>query len=166
MNIYEIPDRYKEILSLLEESDDESLQDAVDNALLDLKDELQEHAENLGMILHNINAENISAKFEIDRLKKLTEERVRRYNALKNAVRKAMIDTDVKRIDTGTSVFSLRAGSKVVEIVDESKLDADYLKVEVITKPIKADIKKAIEAGLIPDDVAKIVTNEKTLTIK
>ena len=120
MNIYEIPDRYKEMLSLLEESDDESLQEAVDNALLDLKDELQEHAENLGRILHNINAENISAKFEIDRLKKLTEERVRRYNALKNAVRKAMIDTDVKRIDTETSVFSLRAGSKVVEIVDES----------------------------------------------
>lgn len=166
MNIYELPDRYKEMLALLDECDDESMQEAVDNAIAELKGDLASHAENLGKSMASLQASNAAIKCETERLKKLADSRTKAYDAIKNGLRKAMIETDTQKINTELFTFSLRKGSQSVEIVDESKIPDEYMKVEVITKPIKNDIKAAIASGLITEDAARIVTGDRTLTMK
>jgi len=175
LNIYEIPAMYREIVNLAEESDDESLQEAVGNAISEIKDDLKNHAENLGKWMSNLSAENVAAKAEIERLKALVASRERRYNAIKSGLLQAMVETNTPKISTGLYAFSLRKGSESADVIDVDLLPIDFVDVQTIVKAKKADIKKQIkkqrEEGydgelLITEKMARITTGDKTLTVK
>lgn len=166
MNIYEIPDRYKEMISLTDDCDDESLAEAIENTIQGMKEELSVHAENLGKTLVNISAEMQSAKLEIERLSKISESRKRKYELIKNAIKRAMIEMDIQKMQTPLNTFSLRKGRESVEIVDEDSLPEDCSSVSVVVKPDKKMIKQKIDSGEIKEDVARLVRGETTLNIK
>lgn len=166
MNIYEIPWRYQEMVSLLDQEGDEGLEEAVANALDQIKNDLKAQAESLGKLLSNMSASNAAIKNEIDRLKGLLDDRSRRYDLLKNAIKKAMIETNQRKITTDLYTFSIRKGRPLVVVKDESKLPDEYIKIEVESSPVKAEIKKGIDAGLISSDIAYLETSDESLSIK
>lgn len=166
MSLYQIKDTYNILLAALDDDQSESMQDAVANAFEQLGGELKEHAEELGKWLANQDAMILGASAEIERLKSIVASRKNAQARLKSALRDVMVLSDTRKIDTELFVFSLRKGAQSVEVIDAAKLGDEYVTVKVTEAPDKAAIKKGIEAGLIADDIAKLVRGPDSLIIK
>lgn len=171
--IYDIPERYRAIMSM--ESDDEGMQEAISNAIADLMTEQADGAEIAAKMIAEMSTINDALSAEIDRLKTLKARRENRCESLKDSVRASMIATGINSIETSVGTFKLRAGSERTVINDESALIelatsderfSECIKCEVITKPVLASIKPMIKSGLIPDAVASIVRGDPTISIK
>lgn len=175
--IYNIPSEYRKLNEILESEGDESegLQEAIQEAFLELMQDMANGAEVAVKIIRSAEAMNAALDFEIDRLAKIKNARKLRIDNAKNAVRSAMVATDTQKIETTLGTFSLRKGSERTEIVDlealiqlsiDNEEAAESVKVEVVRKPVAKEVKRLIQAGIIEESIAKLVRGDKTLTLK
>jgi membrane glycosyltransferase len=171
--IYDIPERYRAIMSM--SSEDEGMAEAISNAIDELMSEQADGAEIAAKMIAEMRAINDALSAEIDKLKTLKARRENRCESLRECVRKSMIATGINSIETSVGTFKLRAGSERTVVNDETALVdlatsderfSECIKCEVITKPVLASIKHLIKSGLIPDAVASIVRGEPTISIK
>lgn len=171
--IYDIPARYRELMSM--QSDDEGMEEAIENALSELMSEQADGADIAAKMIAEMNAINAAMTEEIERLRMIKLRREYRCGALKNAVLQSMLATGIRSIETTTGTFKIRAGSERTVINDEPALIelatkddrfSECIKCEVITKPVLANIKPMIKDGLIPESIAAVVRGENTISFK
>jgi len=103
-----------------------------------------------------------------ERIKNL-KERADRYNREQEVLTKAMYRclnmVNQKSYKTVEATYSIRAGTKRVEIEDEQAIPTQLTTVKTITSPDKEAIKAALEAGeIVPG--ATLVTGEETLSVR
>lgn len=166
MNLYEIPDKYISLMEIMEDCEEANLKEAIENSMEDIKDNLSECLADLAKVIINIRSGIDARNSEIARLSAISQREENKLNHIKSTIKAAMIATEVKNIKTDLLSFSIQKGRESTKVFDESRLSDEYLKVEIISKPILKDVKKGIEAGLIPEDVAKIVVGEPSLSVK
>ncbi len=145
MKLYEIRD---EILLLEEiDADTPDMAEAIKNSMDDLEMELEEKVDNIIKLMKSIDTDIDVIKGEINRLKNRVNIFNNRKQALKSYVVSTMESIGKKKIETPLYTVSTVKGRDSVIIDNASELPGDYVKVEVIEKPDKTAILKAIKSG-------------------
>jgi len=143
MNLYEITREALELASLLET---EELTPELEQALVINQDQLQAKANNYAKVIVNIQSDADAIDNEIKRLKAMKESKDRAITRLKEAVKNAMLVSNIEKIESPLFKLSIRK-SEAVEVDMLEGLPSEFLNVKNVVTPDKIAIKEAIKRG-------------------
>lgn len=155
MKLYEITDIYLNLESIDDEID-------VSAALAEVDGELEDKLENIAKLIRNLEAEAKAYEDEEKRLKAQKQAAKNRIESLKRYVKGSLETIGKDKVEAGIFKWSLQYSRERVEITDETKIPDKYFAIEI--KPLKSEIKKAIEEGVITEG-AEIV-RDKSLRLR
>jgi hypothetical protein len=167
---YDIKSEFFEIQQLLENEEfNEETGELIDNSetikqlLNEIVDERDSKADNIAYLIKEANDTELALKEEVTRLNKRKKMFIRQQDSLKQ-----LLDFLLggKKLKTNRFTFSYTKSTSV-NILDESLISEEYMKIETTKTPIKKDIKEAI-ANLKEDETfagAELVT-KTTLGVK
>ena len=128
--------------------------DAVDAAL-------EEKLESTAKVIRNLEAEADALEAEEKRLKARKTAVRNRIADIKGYVQENLEAMGKDKVTSGIFKWSIQANAPSVNILDESLIPDDYWKIE--RKPMKTEIKKAIEAGELTEGVELVRTKSLRL---
>ena len=145
MTLYEMKQAAINLYEMLQadEIDEQAYNDTMEGIGAD------EKLEDYIYVIKQYEADNVTIKTEIDRLKTNKEKNDKAIDRMKKAVVDFMNATGQKKANAGTFKLSLRKSESTV-ITDETKIPSEYL----VPQPPKVDktaIKKAIKLGIKVD---------------
>jgi DNA repair exonuclease SbcCD ATPase subunit len=143
MNLYEITREALELASLLET---EELTPELEAALVINQEHLQTKAGNYAKVIANIQSDADAIETEIKRLKAMKDSKERAITRLKEAVREAMLVSNIDKIESPLFKLSLRR-SESVEVDLVEALPSDFRNVKNVITADKVAIKEAIKRG-------------------
>ena len=155
MKLYELTEIYENI---------ENLDDDVNvaSALATVDGELEDKLESIAKMIKNLDAKAKAYEDEEKRLKAQKLATKNRIGDIKRYVKENLEAIGKDKVEAGIFKWSLQFGRGRVEITDETKIPDEFFVTEV--KPLKTEIKKAIEEGVITEG-AEIV-REKSLRLR
>lgn len=155
MRLYEITEMYAAM---------EALDDSVDitAALENIGGALEEKLENVAKLVRNLEAEAKAYEEEEKRLRAQKQAAKNRVESIKRYVKESLEEIGRDKVEAGIFKWSLQNGPGRVEITDETKIPEEFFVTEI--KPLKSEIKKAIEEGIITEG-AEIV-RDKSLRLR
>ena len=156
MKLYEIKKEYDELLSLLDDADEQEEKNIM-HQLHALEWERSEKLENIAKYMQRLDGQMDVLDKEIARLNSLKKTHERKKDSLKKYVCFNLISDWIMKMDTDLFRFSFR-NSQSVEVIDEESIPQEYIKEKVTTSIDKVAIKKAIKEW---KDVQGAVINEK-----
>jgi DNA repair exonuclease SbcCD ATPase subunit len=143
MNLYEITREALELASLLET---EELTPELEAALVINQEHLQTKVGNYAKVIANIQSDADAIETEIKRLKAMKDSKERAITRLKEAVREAMLVSNIDKIESPLFKLSLRRIESVeVDLVEA--LPSDFRNVKNVITADKVAIKEAIKRG-------------------
>ena len=144
MKLYEISERYRNLVELLE---DESIdEEAVVAALEEVEGEFAEKALNIARILKNIEAQIMVLTSEMDRLAKLKKVFTNKHNRLKTYLEMQMLVSGIEKIADPVLPLALRIAPASVEVDPGAKVPEQYL-IPQEPKIDKRGLLEALKAG-------------------
>lgn len=155
MKLYEIAEMYEAMESLDENID-------ITTALENIDGALEEKLEDIAKLVRNLEAEAKAYEEEEKRLRAQKQAAKNRVESIKRYVKENLEEIGRDKVEAGIFKWSLQNGPGRVEITDETKIPDEYFVKEI--KPLKAEIKKAIEEGIITEG-AEIV-RDKSLRLR
>ncbi|WP_322630527.1 siphovirus Gp157 family protein [Aedoeadaptatus coxii] len=155
MKLYELTEIYENI---------ENLDDDVNvaSALATVDGELEDKLESIAKMIKNLNATAAAYEEEEKRLKAQKIAVKNRVDDIKRYVKENLEAIGKDKVEAGIFKWSLQFGPGRVEITDETKIPKEFFVTEV--KPLKTEIKKAIENGVITEG-AEII-REKSIRLR
>lgn len=155
MKLYELTEIYENI---------ENLEDDVDvaSALATVDGELEDKLESIAKMIKNLDATAKACEDEEKRLKARKMAIKNRIDDIKRYVKENLEAMGKDKVEAGIFKWSLQYGPGRVEITDETKIPDEFFVTEV--KPLKTEIKKAIENGEITEG-AEII-REKSIRLR
>ena len=144
-SIYQISERYNNVLALLD--DDDVSQDDIANALAEVMDDVVSKGETGIMYCRKLQGTIDAAKAEkkkIDAYIKALESRKKR---LEGAYMQAMEMMKMKSIMTARGEMKIKKNPPAVIIDDVTKIPTQYMRQKVEIAPDKAAIKAALKSG-------------------
>ena len=144
-SIYQISERYNNVLALLD--DDDVSQDDIADALTEVMDDVVSKGENGIMYFRKLQGTIDAAKAEkkkIDAYIKALESRKKR---LEGAYMQAMEMMKMKSIMTARGEMKIKKNPPAVIIDDVAKIPTQYMRQKVEITPDKAAIKAALKSG-------------------
>lgn len=143
MNLYEITREAMELASLLEI---EELTPELEQALIINQDQLQAKANNYAKVIVNIQSDADAIDDEIKRLKAMKESKERAITRLKEAVKNAMLVSNIEKIESPLFKLIIRK-SEAVEVDMLEGLPSEFVNIKNVVTPDKIAIKDAIKRG-------------------
>ena len=143
MNLYEITREALELASLLET---EELTPELEAALVINQEQLQAKAGNYAKVIANIQSDADAIDTEIKRLKAMKESKERAIDRLKDAVKNAMLVSNIDKIESPLFKLALRR-SESVEVDLVEALPSDFRNIKNVVTADKVAIKEAIKRG-------------------
>lgn len=164
MKLYEIANNYQKVLQLAEagELDEQTAKDTLES----ISGEFSEKAKNCMMIVRQLESDSAGIKAEIDRLKELQEQTNKSAESLKDYIKMGMESVGSDRLDLGLFKLTLKAPSKVVEIVDATLIPADYWRVVPETKAVDKSLLSTMMKNGKEIPGAKLIDGKRALLIK
>lgn len=155
MRLYEITDIYANL---------EAIEDDVDisSALANVEGALEDKLESIAKVIKNLDAMAEAYEDEERRLRDKKLAAKKRIDGLKKYVKNNLEVIGKDKMEAGIFKWSLQYSPPKLVITDESKIPDEFFVIE--RKPIKSEIKKAIEAEQTIDG-AEIV-REKHLRLR
>lgn len=152
-HLYEITENARELQKLAELSDesDETMAQAIADTWEAIEGEFKEKAISLVHVTKLIATDADAIDAEIKRLQARKKAYTNKIESLKNYLRVNMEASDISKIECPLFTITLGKPRDVVVIDDESKIPADYLKIETLQAPMKKEILDALKSG---EDVA------------
>lgn len=123
--LYDIKDRYSELLSL------DLPEDAIADTLEAIEGELEVKADKICHVIANIDSDCEAIDAEIKRLQARKKVLDNRKESLKDYLRTNMAAMDMKKIQTPLFTINRVAGRAMAVITDESKIPQQFQKVSV-----------------------------------
>ena len=154
MKLYDIAEIYEN----LENIDDEV---AVATAMDGVEAALEEKLESTAKVIRNLEAEADALEAEEKRLKARKTAVRNRIADIKGYVQENLEAMGKNKVTSGIFKWSIQANAPSVNILDESLIPDAYWKIE--RKPMKTEIKKAIEAGELTEGVELVRTKSLRL---
>lgn len=155
MRLYEITEAYANL---------EAIEDDVDvsSALANVEGALEDKLESIAKVIKNLDAMADAYEDEERRLRTKKQAAKKRVDGLKKYVKDNLEAIGKDRVEAGIFKWSLQYSPPKLIITDESLIPEEFFVIE--RKPIKSEIKKAIEAEQAIDG-AEIV-REKHLRLR
>lgn len=165
MKLYELTQNYRNLESLLDNlGDQEGLTvEMIHGALGEVEDDINIKIENTCKVIKEIEADSIGIDEEIKRLSALKKQKENAVKKLKEYVEFEMNGIGLNKVEGKLFKISFRK-SKVVKVLDETKIPKEFIKVKTTESISKTDLGKALKSGEIIEG-AELVEN-KTLQIK
>ncbi|EJT5913014.1 siphovirus Gp157 family protein [Clostridium perfringens] len=165
MKLYELTQNYRNLESLLDNlGEQEGLTvEMIHGALGQVEDDINTKIENTCKVIKEIEADSIGIDEEIKRLSALKKQKENAVKKLKEYVEFEMNGIGLNKVEGKLFKISFRK-SKVVKVLDETKIPKEFIKVKTTESISKTDLGKALKSGEIIEG-AKLVEN-KTLQIK
>ena len=154
MKLYDIAEIYENLENIDDEVAVAAAIDAVDAAL-------EEKLESTAKVIRNLEAEADGLEAEEKRLKARKTAVRNRIADIKGYVQENLEAMGKDKVTSGIFKWSIQANAPSVNILDESLIPDDYWKIE--RKPMKTEIKKAIEAGELTEGVELVRTKSLRL---
>lgn len=160
MKLYELSQNYKNLLELVDNEDVPA--EILQEALAEVKENINEKAENICKVIANIQADIEGMKAEEKRIAALRKSNENKVTSLKNYLENTLKDLNIKKIDCNMFKVSIAKNPPKLVLSDDFKPDDKYTSTQIIidNKAIKDDLK----AGVIIEG-ASLVQNE-SLRIK
>lgn len=140
--LYELDGIYRQLESM--ELDDETFQDTLDS--IDFQTDLEKSLEYFVKMKANADADAQSYKNAKDDFAEKEKRAKAKSDRFKEIINNAMRMSNKKKIETDLFKISTR-DSKVVKIIDETKIPLEFMNEKVTYVPMKKEIKLAIESG-------------------
>lgn len=154
MKLYDIAEIYENLENIDDDVAVAAAMDAVDAAL-------EEKLELTAKVIRNLEAEADGLEAEEKRLKARKTAVKNRIADIKGYVQQNLEVMGKDKVSSGIFKWSIQANAPSVNILDESLIPDDYWKIE--RKPMKTEIKKAIEAGELTEGVELVRTKSLRL---
>ena len=165
MKLYELTQNYRNLESLLDNlGEQEGLTvEMIHGALGQVEDDINTKIENTCKVIKEIEGDSIGIDEEIKRLSALKKQKENAVKKLKEYVEFEMNGIGLNKVEGKLFKISFRK-SKVVKVLDETKIPKEFIKVKTTESISKTDLGKALKNGEIIEG-AELVEN-KTLQIK
>lgn len=134
-------------------------QEELGEALKGMEVAKKEKLNNCCGFIANLNGDNDVIEREINRLQAIKKANENKKNFVKNFVIPLL--TDGEKWKSETHSVSYRTNKSVEVLVNAEDLPKEYRKVTYEAK--KTELKKAIESGVIGENIAKIVESKSTI---
>lgn len=154
MKLYDITEIYENLENIDDEVAVAAAMDAVDAAL-------EEKLESTAKVIRNLEAEADGLEAEEKRLKARKMAVKNRIADIKGYVQGNLEAMGKDKVTSGIFKWSIQANAPSVNILDEDLIPDAYWKIEL--KPMKTEIKKAIEAGELTEGVELVRTKSLRL---
>lgn len=154
MKLYDIAEIYENLENIDDEVAVAAAMDGVDAAL-------EEKLESTAKVIRNLEAEADGLEAEEKRLKARKTAVRNRIADIKGYVQQNLEAMGKEKVTSGIFKWSIQANAPSVNILDESLIPDSYWKIE--RKPMKTEIKKAIEAGELTEGVELVRTKSLRL---
>lgn len=159
MKLYELTGAIADLSSM--DMDDE----AVKTSLELIQGDFNDKAISIIKMAENLSADTSAIDAEIERLKARKQVILNRQKSLREYLLHNMQASGVSKIECPLFTASLRKGLESVEITDQSLIPNEFVSIEVVEKPDKTAIKKALQSGVeVPGAMLK--RGESTIVIK
>jgi hypothetical protein len=163
MKLYDIAQEYNEILRLVDAG--ELTQEMIADTLESIGAEFEAKARNCMMIVSQLDSDSDGIKTQIDRLKALQKSVDNSRENLVDYIKEQMISIGSERLDLGIFKLTVRAATKAVNVLDESKIPEQYWRVIPESKVVdKSALSAALKIGIV--DGAELVDGKRALLIK
>ena len=160
MNIYEISNKYLQLLEIEDELDEQAFRDTLES----IDDELETKAENYAKVMKQFELEQESIKKEEERLYKRRKALASKSENLKQMLFDNMKLVNKTKFKTSLFSFNISKNPASVKFTNEDLIPAEF-KEEVVTIKIdKNKIKEAIKNGEVIDGIE--LTQSESLKIK
>lgn len=154
MKLYDIAEIYENLENIDDDVAVATAMDAVDAAL-------EEKLESTAKVIRNLEAEAEALEAEEKRLKARKTAVRNRIADIKGYVQENLEAMGKDKVTSGIFKWSIQANAPSVNILDEDLIPDAYWKIE--RKPMKTEIKKAIEAGELTEGVELVRTKSLRL---
>lgn len=154
MKLYDIAEIYENLENIDDEVAVATAMDAVEAAL-------EEKLESTAKVIRNLEAEAEALEAEEKRLKARKTAVRNRIADIKGYVQVNLEAMGKDKVTSGIFKWSIQANAPSVNILDESLIPDNFWKIE--RKPMKTEIKKAIEAGELTEGVELVRTKSLRL---
>ena len=155
MRLYEITEMYEAMEALDEDIDITAALENIDGAL-------EEKLESIAKLVRNLDATAKAYEGEERHFRAKKQAAKNRVESIKRYVKENLESIGRDKVEAGIFRWSLQNGPGRVEITDETKIPEEFF--VTVIKPLKSEIKKAIEEGAITEG-AEIV-REKSLRLR
>jgi hypothetical protein len=163
-NLYDIAADLQAIHNAIIEMDGEIVPD-LEASLDRLNLELSNKVHGIGKWMRNLEGNETALQTEIDRLEKRKKSITNLESRLKEYVRLCMEKSGKRKLEFPLFTAAIQANPPSVEITDEQKLPAKYVKVEQVTKIDKQGVLDGLKAGEEIEG-ARLVTDKNHLRIR
>ncbi|MGU8470247.1 siphovirus Gp157 family protein [Clostridium perfringens] len=165
MKLYELTQNYRNLESLLDNlGEQEGLTvEMIHGALGQVEDDINTKIENTCKVIKEIEADSIGIDEEIKRLSALKKQKENTAKKLKEYVEFEMNGIGLTKVEGKLFKISFRK-SKVVKVIDETKIPKEFIKIKTTETISKTNLGKALKNGEIIEG-AELVEN-KSLQIK
>lgn len=143
--LYDIAERYRNILDLIEEEDFEGVD--LQFALNQISDEFETKADNIVFLMKEIQADVDAIKNEELRLAKRRKTLENNAQGIKDYLEQMMRLADKKKFKTTLNSFSIQKTKASVVIVDENLVPDTFKTYEQVCKIDKVEIYNAVKKG-------------------
>lgn len=154
MKLYDIAEIYENLENIDDDVAVATAMDVVDAAL-------EEKLESTAKVIRNLEAEADGLEAEEKRLKARKMAVKNRIADIKGYVQGNLEAMGKDKVTSGIFKWSIQANAPSVNIIDEDLIPDAYWKIE--RKPMKTEIKKAIEAGELTEGVELVRTKSLRL---
>jgi len=161
MNIYELKSSYKKLQQLAENGEFD--EEAISEAMEQINEDIELKAEGYGLVITNLQANANALKAEMDRLNERKKAIDMNVSRMKENLSEALLLSERTKFKTDHFSFSFRK-SETVNIIDQSLIATDYIKIKTTAVADKAEIKKALKNGVLIDGVTLV--KKQNLQIK
>ena len=153
MNLYELNQNFNNLVSVLENTEDENLKELIKNSMDQLALETNEKIENIIKYIKNLEATATALETEVKRLNDRKVKTLKKVDHLKNYLKDFTNTLDSKKYNTGIFNISIRKNAASVIVDNEFLVPDEFCKTEVIRKVDKVALKEKLKAGEVIEGV-------------
>jgi len=145
-SLYDIASDIQEIHNAIIDQDGE-VSPELEKSLDRLNLEISNKVHGIGKWLKNLEGNESSIQAEIDRLERRKKSISSLETRLKEYVKLCMVKADKKKLEFPLFTAAIQANPPSVEITDETKIPAKYIKIKQVTEIDKKQILYDLKAG-------------------
>jgi len=162
-SLFKLTEQQNHVLQMIENEDLtlEEAQDTLEALGMEINDKIEAYCH----VNRKLSAELEALKNEEARIKQLKTEKDSQIKRLKSHLLTAMQNADMTKCDTGLFKVSTRKGVQSINVINESRIPAEFAPTTIITKVDKIALKKYLQGGGECEG-AELVTGNPSLTIK